>query len=481
MSDPTISPQAVPAYATFVTQLAGKPLPANFLYAVSSSIFNTSSINGDNFYSGQVAGFTQLEEGGTFEIVNAETGLVSLNGTQYTIMGASTNGQHLILGTTTTKNDPFGTPTTSTSPSIIVSNPGSPPPGSINFNTNFAYQTPTPPCLARGTLVETLSGNVPVESLSVGDQVVTASGPRPIKWIGSTKLRCAGAPWAESIAPIMITRGAFADNAPSKELIVSPGHGIGISILGHVIVPAGLLVNGSSITTSYPEWVEYWHVELDQHDLITAQGMLVESYLDVGNRNLFDIDHLAEPALSLDPTMAQEGNFQRVTEGPILDAVRMRLQDRAEQLGWAITPVEESPHLFVDGLRVEGVSSGDAIRFIVPHKAQKITLASPTFTPASVDPLSRDLRELGVKLVAIEIDDGLDALTFMADHVIFADGFYDVEMLHRAERWTNGCASLPSAMWESVRGDFFVKVQLADKARRSITRSNFNESVRQSA
>ena len=33
--------------------------------------------------------------------------------------------------------------------------------------------------------------------------------------------------------------------------------------------------------------IEYFHVELDRHDVLFAEGLAAESYLDTGNRGLF--------------------------------------------------------------------------------------------------------------------------------------------------------------------------------------------------
>ena len=46
------------------------------------------------------------------------------------------------------------------------------------------------------------------------------------------------------------------------------------------------LVNGTTITQVEVDEVTYWHVELDSHDVILAEGPPAESYLEMGNRAL---------------------------------------------------------------------------------------------------------------------------------------------------------------------------------------------------
>jgi serralysin len=48
------------------------------------------------------------------------------------------------------------------------------------------------------------------------------------------------------------------------------------------------LVNGTSIARLNADTVTYWHVELDRHDVLLAEGLPTESFLDAGNRDAFD-------------------------------------------------------------------------------------------------------------------------------------------------------------------------------------------------
>lgn len=144
-------------------------------------------------------------------------------------------------------------------------------------------------CFAAGTRIATARGEVPVEALRLGDLVVTAgrgAGLRPIRWLGRTRADIARHPDRTAIAPILVRAGALGSGAPHRDLRVSPDHALHLD--GH-LVPAALLVNGTTILQEL--WcpaVEYWHVELDSHGLLIAEGALAESYLDDGNRGQFD-------------------------------------------------------------------------------------------------------------------------------------------------------------------------------------------------
>jgi hypothetical protein len=59
---------------------------------------------------------------------------------------------------------------------------------------------------------------------------------------------------------------------------LSPDHAV---FVGGVLIPVKLLVNGVTITQVPVERVTYCHVELAEHDVLLAEGLPAESYLDM--------------------------------------------------------------------------------------------------------------------------------------------------------------------------------------------------------
>lgn len=139
-------------------------------------------------------------------------------------------------------------------------------------------------CFLRGTRISTVTGERRVEDLAVGDMVPTVfGGPRPIQWIGRfRRIRGDGKrPWAKIARPVRIARSALAPNVPSADLYVTQGHAL---LLDGLLVPAGSLVNGTTISLyaaeEYDE-LEFFHIKLETHDAIYAEGAPCETLLRV--------------------------------------------------------------------------------------------------------------------------------------------------------------------------------------------------------
>ncbi len=143
-------------------------------------------------------------------------------------------------------------------------------------------------CFARGTRIATPDGPRAVESLDVGGMVLTASGEiRDIVWIGHRRIDARRHPKPTRVWPVRIAAGAFAPNCPFNDLFLSPDHAV---FVGDVLIPIKHLINGTSIAQIKMEEIVYYHIELTSHDVLLAEGMPVESWLDTGDCSRFDND-----------------------------------------------------------------------------------------------------------------------------------------------------------------------------------------------
>ena len=143
-------------------------------------------------------------------------------------------------------------------------------------------------CFAAGTRILTTSGEMAVETLVPGDLLMTRSGELlPARWIGHRHLDCRRHPKPDDVWPVCVRVGAFGANIPNRDLLLSPDHAV---FVDDVLIPIRYLINGASIVQEQVERVTYYHVELAQHDVILAEGLPCESYLDTGNRSAFAND-----------------------------------------------------------------------------------------------------------------------------------------------------------------------------------------------
>jgi hypothetical protein len=141
-------------------------------------------------------------------------------------------------------------------------------------------------CYAAGTRILTAAGEVPVEQLREGDSVVTMTsfGLSRIRWIGVRRVDVARHPRRFDVSPVRVRAHAFAEDRPHRDLLLSPDHAV---FVDGVLIPVRYLVNGATVVQETIDSVTYYHVELGRHDVVLAEGLPAESYLDTGNRAAF--------------------------------------------------------------------------------------------------------------------------------------------------------------------------------------------------
>jgi hypothetical protein len=265
-------------------------------------------------------------------------------------------------------------------------------------------------CFAAGTRILTCQGDIPVEKLQIGDELVLhGGGAAPIRWIGHRAIELARHPHPESVNPIRIKASALMDGVPRRDLILSPDHAL---YLDGALIPAKALINGTTIRQEARDKIHYYHIELANHSIIYAEGTPSESYLDTGNRANFSN---GGAPITLHPDFAQtmrerEGCAPFHESGATVEKIRERLLARSS-LALTTDPA----------FRVRTQPDGS------------VALLSRSAIPGHLSPDPRDQRQLGVKITALHI--GGEQIPL--NHPDLRDGW------HRTEpdgRWTNGHA-----------------------------------------
>ena len=298
-------------------------------------------------------------------------------------------------------------------------------------------------CFCAGTEIATPEGQVPVERLAVGDHVLTHSGQRRrIAWIGAGRVMAVRGR-RTAATPVIVCRHALADNVPNRDLRVTRGHSL---YLRNVLVPVEFLVNHRSIRwDDRAREVRLYHIELDTHDVLLANGAPAESYRDDGNRSLFSNAGLDERP-SAKPSYAPV-----LTGGPIVDALWHELLERAgSRPGLPLTD-DPDVHLMAGGMRVDPVGrAGRAFIFDLSAAAGSVRIVSRSAAPAELG-LARDPRVLGVAVERLVARQGARFRLMDMQDPRLADGFHAFEA-DNGLRWTNGDAQVPVELFAGFDG-----------------------------
>lgn len=300
-------------------------------------------------------------------------------------------------------------------------------------------------CYLAGTLIRTAQGDVSVETLKPGDSITAVvSGvevEREIVWVGRGRAVVDPALTDDAAGyPVCIKAGALGDSVPERDMYVTAEH---CMLVEGKFIPARMLVNGKSIVydrtkTDY----EYFHFETRDHSVVIANGALSESYLDTGNRRIFDfqsampVEHMGGRRWEVDA--AAPLTTRRECVEPVFRSIAARAG-----LG------SVSPHVLTDepGLCIE-TSEGKLVHplrrnagrysFFLPSSTRFIRILSRTARPCDVwGPFVDDRRELGVLVGRIELyaSDRAEVITAHLD-ALEIDGWHPKSGADC--RWTRG-------------------------------------------
>lgn len=314
-------------------------------------------------------------------------------------------------------------------------------------------------CFLRGTGILTADGVRAVEDLHVGDEVATrVNGEtvfRPIIWVGHRAVDVAATGNNPDAYPVRIQANAIAANVPTRDLLVTSEHCI---LVDGRLIPVRMLVNGGSIIidtaiTSY----EYFHIELEKHGILLAEGLTVESYLDTGNRGNFANSSI--PSLRPDfalaaghKSWATDAVAPLAVDSETVEPIWRALAYRSVELYPTLPAIEttDEPDLTVSikGRSVRPMYAANGLFiFALPKGATEVRLVSRTSAPADTKPWLNDRRRLGVNVRQIVLRGAAEYRAVPLDAPGLSKGWWDIEGAGAStHRWTNGDAvlSLPA-------------------------------------
>ena len=344
------------------------------------------------------------------------------------------------------------------------------------------FLSTTAVCYAAGTRILTSTGERAIEDIVAGDLVVTLVGDdhvtQPVKWVGERHINIAAHPRPQLVAPVRIRRGAFGDGLPQRDLVVSPDHCL---FVDGKLIPAKLLINDMTIVQHRDaRSVQYFHIELDRHALLLAEGLAAESYLDTGNRAYFSNSGLAmilHPEFHVNAGLKcweEDACAPLAVSAAAVEPIWRELAARAEATGYtrptSVTTDDADLRLVADGRVIRPVSvHGNRHVFVLPAGASDVRLASRAAIPSDTVPYLDDWRRLGVAVNRIVIRSDSGVMDIPADHPSLTEGWYKVERDSATIwRWMDGDARLPiSAGRDPVRVEVHVGITTAYKLHES--------------
>ncbi len=289
-----------------------------------------------------------------------------------------------------------------------------------------------PACYAEGTRIATPDGPRAIETFRPGALVLTAAGEvRTVRWVGRRHEQCARHRQPDLVEPVRVCADALVPGVPARDVLLSPDHGV---LIENVLIPVARLINGRSILRAPTDAVAYWHLELDSHDILLAEGLPAETYFDNGNRAGFS-EQLGEafPATrACAPTgspAAIEAAWRR-TAGVAPPAAAMHA-------GHAGVTVR------VGGREVTPLNDGRWLVFALPDDARDLLICSDASSPASARPFDEDRRRLGVPVARLMLHGTDGPISCPLDHPALDGGWWPTEQGPAGTwRWTDGEARL---------------------------------------
>lgn len=143
-------------------------------------------------------------------------------------------------------------------------------------------------CFAAKTQIRTDHGLIEVQHLKSGDLVLTLDhGYQPLRMILNRYLSTAELSAKPKLRPVRVMAGALGSGLPERDLLVSPQHRFlaNSPIVERMFGEKQALISATKLTALPGIFVceatvdvEYFHLVLDQHEVLLAEGAPAESY-----------------------------------------------------------------------------------------------------------------------------------------------------------------------------------------------------------
>jgi hypothetical protein len=152
-------------------------------------------------------------------------------------------------------------------------------------------------CFVKGTAIRTVDGDRKIEDLAVGDLLPTVfGGICPIQWVARYRFKRSDPTkaWVKNVLPIRVARSALGPDVPHADLYVTEHHAF---LIDGVLVDAGNLINSTTITrydARELDELEFFHIKLEPHDVIFAEGAPCETLLNVDENAANFAEYLRE-------------------------------------------------------------------------------------------------------------------------------------------------------------------------------------------
>ncbi|WP_082782396.1 Hint domain-containing protein [Acetobacter senegalensis] len=312
-------------------------------------------------------------------------------------------------------------------------------------------------CFLSGSMIRTSKGDVAVEDIQIGDQVVTFDWRnnqdviRTVIWTGKARATVRpDLPNDEAGWPVRVLKDAIADGVPYKDMLITAEHCL---FFRDRFVPVRMLVNGVSIfydksISSY----EYYHIETEQHSVITADGMLTESYLDTGNRSSFRQNGKVATLHGTIKNWTDDAGAPLGVERSFVEPLFRALEWREDKVSVKQAPADleltSDPdlHLVTDtGAVVRPMrKTAHEYSFMLPPSTQSVRIVSRASRPSDViGPFVDDRRYMGVAVGKVRLFCAKQQFDITSHLIAEKPAGWHADMAWDGVAWTSGNAELP--------------------------------------